>query len=44
LDWNTSTFYKRMPVTIGVSGKVGDIMAEMRAIKESPPNSYKFYM
>ena len=44
LDWNTSTFYRRMPVTIGVSGKVGDIMAEMRAIKESPPNSYKFYM
>lgn len=45
LDWNSSTFYTRMPVTIGVSRKVGAVMAEMvsTGIKEPPP-SYRFYM
>lgn len=45
LDWNSSTFYTRMPVTIGVSRKVGAVMAEMTSagIKE-PPSSYRFYM
>ena len=44
LDWNSSTFYTRMPVTIGVSRKVGEVMAEMIAIQGEPPNSYKFFM
>jgi len=44
LDWNSSTFYTRVPVTIGVSRKVGAVMAEMVASKGEPPNSYKFFM
>jgi hypothetical protein len=44
LDWNSSTFYTRTPVTIGVSRKVGKVMAEMVANKGEPPNSYKFFM
>lgn len=44
LDWNSSTFYTRMPVTIGVSRKVGEVMAEMVASQGEPPNSYKFFM
>jgi hypothetical protein len=44
LDWNSSTFYTRMPVTIGVSKKVGKVMAEMVASKGEPPSSYKFFM
>jgi hypothetical protein len=44
LDWNSSTFYTRMPVTIGVSRKIGEVMAEMVAIQGEPPNSYKFFM
>lgn len=44
LDWNSSTFYTRLPVTIGVSRKVGKVMAEMVASRGEPPNSYKFFM
>jgi hypothetical protein len=44
LDWNSSTFYTRMPVTIAVSRKVGEVMAEMVASQGEPPNSYKFFM
>ena len=45
LDWNSSTFYTRMPVTIGVSRKVGAVMAEMvSAGMKEPPSSYRFYM
>jgi len=44
LDWNSSTFCMRMPVTIGVSRKVGSVMAEMVSAGGSPPTSYKFYM
>ena len=44
LDWNSSTFYTRMPVTIGVSKKVGKVMVEMVASKGDPPSSYKFFM
>ena len=44
LDWNSSTFYTRTPVTIGVSRKVGEVMAEMVASQGEPPNSYKFFM
>lgn len=44
LDWNTSTSYICVPVTIGVSRKVVAVMAEMAASKGKPPNSYKFFM
>jgi hypothetical protein len=44
LDWNSSTFYTRIPVTIGVSRKVGAVMAEMAQVNSSPPSSYRFYM
>ena len=44
LDWNASAFYTRMPVTIGVSRKVGAVMAEMVNVTKEPPSSYKFYM
>ena len=44
LDWNSSTFCMRMPVTIGVSRKVGSVMAEMVAGTDNPPASYKYYM
>jgi hypothetical protein len=44
LDWNSSTFYSRMPVTIGVSRKVGAVMAEMVSGGKTPPSSYRFYM
>ncbi len=44
LDWNTSTFYTKMPVTIGVARKVGAVMAEMVADGGEPPSSYRFYM
>jgi hypothetical protein len=44
LDWNSSTFYTKMPVTIGVARKVGEVMAEMVAEGGDPPSSYRFYM
>ena len=44
LDWNSSTFCTRMPVTIGVSRKVGAVMAEMVSVGVAPPSSYRFYM
>ena len=44
LDWNSSTFYTKMPVTIGVARKVGEVMAEMVAEGGDPPTSYRFYM
>jgi hypothetical protein len=44
LDWNVSTFYTRSPVTIGVSRKVGAVMAEMTNLTKEPPTSYKYYM
>ena len=44
LDWNSSAFYSRLPVTIGVSRKVGAIMAELVTFGQEPPQSYKFYM
>ncbi len=45
LDWNTTEFCGREPVTISVSRKVGEILAEMRArdVKE-PPQPYRYYM
>jgi hypothetical protein len=44
LDWNSSTFYTKLPVTIGVSEKVGNILAEMILAEISPPSSYRYYM
>jgi len=44
LDWNSSTFYIKWPVTIGVSQKVGSVMAEMVAEGGTPPSSYRYYM
>jgi len=44
LDWNSSTFYRRVPVTIAVSRKVGAVMAEMVSAGGTPPRSYRFYM
>jgi hypothetical protein len=44
LDWNSSTFYTKLPVTIGVSDKVGDILAEMVLADITPPSSYRYYM
>lgn len=44
LDWNSSTFCRKMPVTIAVSRKVGAVMAEMVSSGGSPPSSYRFYM
>jgi hypothetical protein len=44
LDWNSSTFYTKLPVTIGVSEKVGNILAEMILADISPPPSYRYYM
>jgi hypothetical protein len=44
LDWNSSTFYTKLPVTIGVSEKVGSILAEMILADISPPSSYRYYM
>lgn len=44
LDWNSSTFCRRYPVTIAVSRKVGAVMAEMAAGSDVPPASYRYYM
>jgi hypothetical protein len=44
LDWNSSTFYTKLPVTIGVSAKVGNILAEMTLVKTVPPSNYRYYM
>lgn len=44
LDWNSSTFCRRTPVTIGVSRKVGSVMAEIVSEGSPPPSSYRYYM
>ena len=44
LDWNSSTFYTKLPVTLSVSEKVGGILAEMILADISPPSSYRYYM
>ena len=45
LDWNTADFCRRVPVTLSVSKKVGDILSEMREndISEQP-SGYLYYM
>jgi len=44
LDWNSTEFYTRHPVTISVSRKVGAILSEARARGLEPPTGYRFYM
>jgi hypothetical protein len=44
LDWNSTEFCTRQPVTISVSRKVGAILAEARARGMDPPTGYRFYM
>lgn len=44
LDWNSTDFCTREPVTISVSRKVGAILSEARARGMSPPAPYRFYM
>lgn len=44
LDWNSATFYTRLPVTLSVSEKVGNILAEMVLADIPPPPSYRYYM
>ena len=45
LDWNNADFNTRMPVTISVSRKVGEILSEsaMQDVNDFP-TSYKYYM
>lgn len=44
MDWNSTDFCQREPVTTSVSRKVGHILAEMRARNTEPPQPYRFYM
>lgn len=44
LDWNNSDFCTALPVTISVSRKVGEILAESRAKEVTPPSIYRYYM
>jgi len=44
LDWNSTDFCTREPVTTSVSRKVGHILAEMRARDMKPPQQYRYYM
>ncbi len=44
LDWNSTDFCKRLPVTISLSKKVGKIMGELKGRDISPPTAYKNYM
>ncbi len=44
LDWNSTDFCKRLPVTISVSRKVGKIMGELRGRDIEPPTAYSNYM
>ena len=45
LDWNTADFCRRVPVTLSVSKKVGNILSEMRENDiYKPPSGYRYYM
>jgi hypothetical protein len=44
LDWNNCDYCKSQPVTISVSHKVGEILAESSSKKIDPPASYSYYM
>ncbi|MFW9917266.1 MAG: hypothetical protein ACFFGZ_16800 [Candidatus Thorarchaeota archaeon] len=45
LDWNTVSYNKRLPVTLSIADRVGEILSEPRA-KEltEPAYEYRFYM
>jgi len=44
LDWNNADFNTRLPVTISVSRKVGEILSESSAQKINAPSNYRYYM
>ncbi|GAH31425.1 unnamed protein product, partial [marine sediment metagenome] len=44
LDWNSTDFCKRLPATIAVSQKVGNIIGELRGRDIEPPSAYSNYM
>lgn len=44
LDWNNAKFNIRKPVTISISRKVGEILAESRAKEVQLDPHYRFYM
>jgi len=44
LDWNNAYFNVRLPVTIGVSRKVGNILSESSARNIDAPSNYRYYM
>jgi len=44
LDWNSSDFCKRFPVTVGIARKVGDILAEPEASEVNLDTHYYYYM
>ena len=44
MDWNSTDFCQRQPVTTSVSKKVGHILAEMKARHTEPPQPYRYYM
>ena len=45
LDWNSADFCKRIPTTLSVSKKVGNILSEMRDRNvNDPPSGYRYYM
>jgi hypothetical protein len=44
LDWNSCDYNTHMPVTISVSKKVGDILAESSAEKVTIGSNYRYYM
>ena len=45
LDWNTTDFCRREPVTLSVSKKVGEILSELHENDVlDPPHGYRHYM
>ncbi|MHA1170407.1 MAG: argonaute/piwi family protein, partial [Candidatus Hodarchaeales archaeon] len=45
LDWNNIYFNTRLPVTLSIAGKVGEILSEPRAKDLAKPlTHYRFYM
>lgn len=44
LDWNSSDFCKRLPVTIGIADAVSDILAEPEAAGVDLDTHYYYYM
>jgi hypothetical protein len=44
LDWNTTAFNTRVPVTVSVSSRVGEVMAETRGLPAQLPTSYAHFM